>query len=398
MESLGGHGRAMASKSVSLEKPRKQSQARLVESRELAQALMRSAGTGTYIVQQGQFEYVNSLFQEITGYTEAELATVNSLDLVHPEDREVVRRKAIESLKGQSSCPYEYRFVRRNGEVGWVLEKVTSATYKGKPAAVGSFMDITERKRAEEEREALLKDIETVNRKLQQSNKELEDFAYIASHDLREPLRKISSFGALLQDSLEGKLDEDEEENLEFMIDGAKRLQAMIDDLLTYSRLTTRAKPHGRVDLNEVIEHLENLELATLLDEAKGTIRVPQPLLPVQGDLSQIYQLFQNLIGNGLKFHQKGIPPEVTIRACQVQDNMVRVEVEDSGIGIGEEYHEQIFTMFKRLHSREKYGGTGIGLAVCKKIVDRHGGNIGVKSTPGGGSTFWFTLPRGSYL
>jgi PAS domain S-box-containing protein len=159
IESADAYGTAMASESVSVRKPRKQRQARLVESRELAQVLMRSAGTGIYIVQQGQFEYVNSLFQEITGYTEAELLTARSLDLVHPEDREVVRKKAIESLKGQSSCPYEYRFVRKNGEVGWVAEKVTSATYKGKPAAVGSFVDITERKRIEQNLNERIKEL-----------------------------------------------------------------------------------------------------------------------------------------------------------------------------------------------------------------------------------------------
>jgi len=261
---------------------------------------------------------------------------------------------------------------------------------------VTTFVNITSRMQAEEEREALLKDLEIINQKLGQSNKELQDFAYIASHDLQEPLRKISSFGSLLQDSLKGKLDEDQQENFGFLIDGAKRMQAMIDDPLTYSRLTTRAKPHERVDLNRVIEDLKDLELATLLDESKGIIHVPEPLPPVQGDPSQLHQLFQNLIGNGLKFHSEGITPEVSIYA-QIKGKMVHVEVHDNGIGIGEEYREQVFTMFKRLHSREKYQGTGIGLTVCKKIVERHGGSIGVESASGGGTVFGFTLPRGSY-
>jgi len=249
----------------------------------------------------------------------------------------------------------------------------------------------------EREREALLKDVKKVNRKLEQSNKELQDFVYVASHDLREPLRKITSFGTLLQDSLEDKLDEDEQENFEFMIDGATRMQMMIDDLLAYSRVTTKAKPSETVDLNEVIEKLKKLEVAIRLDETKGTIHVPEPLLLVNGDPSQIRRLFQNIIGNGLKFYRDGVPPEITIRTYQVDDDMVRVEVEDNGIGISEEYYEQIFTMFKRLHSRTRYEGSGIGLAVCKKIVNRHGGDIGVKSNQGEGSTFWFTLPRGSY-
>jgi len=258
----------------------------------------------------------------------------------------------------------------------------------------GLTRDITERKKAEEERETLFEELQVVNSKLGQSNKELQDFAYVASHDLQEPLRKITSFGTLLQDSLEGKLDEDQQENLGFMVDGGKRMQTMIDDLLTYSRVTTRVRSFQQVDLNEVIEDLKSVELATLLDETGGCIHIPEPLLSVWGDSSQMHQLLQNLVGNGLKFQREKIPPEITVQTHQTGDNMVRVEVQDNGIGIAEEYHEQVFTMFKRLHSRERYKGTGIGLAVCKKIVERHTGDIGIKSTPGEGSTFWFTLPR----
>ena len=513
----------MVTKSIVLERQDKKSQAMPTGWGEVAQALLRSAGLGIYIVQEGKFQYINPLFQNSTGYTEKELLGKYSLDLVHSEDRGVVRKKAIENLKSENgSIPYEYRLVKKNGEIIWVLEEVTSINYGGKRATVGSFMDITARKkleevieysekryrtvldeiqdayfevdlkgaftfvndqmsqqhlqyskeellgmnyktftaeediknvyeaynqvyrtgeprlsighrfirkdrtrgfsdvsisplknakgeiigfrgisrditarkRLEEEREALLQDIKRINRKLEEANKELQDFVYIASHDLREPLRKISSFGTLLQDSLKGKLDEDQQENFEFMIDGARRMQNMIDALLTYSRLTTKAKPPQWVDLNKVIENLKKLELATLLDETQGVIHVPKPLPSVQADPSQMHQLFQNLIGNGLKFHKEGIPPEIIIRAHEVENNMIRIEVEDNGIGIDEKYHGQLFTMFKRLHSREQYEGTGIGLASCKKIVERHGGSIGIKSTLGKGSTFWFTLPR----
>jgi PAS domain S-box-containing protein len=515
----------MVTKSIPVERLDKKSQALPTGWEEVAQALLRNAGLGIYIIQEGKFQYVNPLFQNLTGYTEEELLGEYSLDLVHSEDREVVRKKAIENLKSKKGpIPYEYRLVKKNGEIIWVLEEVTSINYGGKRATVGSFMgitarkeleeaiehsekryrtvldeigdayfevdlrgtftfvndqmtqhlqyskeellamnyktftaeeeiknvfeaynrayrtgepslsfghkvirkdetrgfsnvsisplknakgeifgfrgisrDITTQKRLEEEREALLQDIKKINRKLEEANKELQDFVYVASHDLREPLRKISSFGTLLQDSLKGKLDEDQHENFEFMIDGARRMQDMIDALLTYSRLTTKAKPPEWVDLNKVIEDLKKLELATVLDETGGTIDVPEPLPSVQADLSQMHQLFQNLIGNGLKFHKEGIPPEIIIRAHEVENNMIRIEVEDNGIGIDEKYHGQLFTMFKRLHSREQYEGTGIGLASCKKIVERHGGNIGIKSTLGKGSTFWFTLPRESY-
>jgi PAS domain S-box-containing protein len=256
--------------------------------------------------------------------------------------------------------------------------------YRGK---VTYIHDITSRKRVEE-------DLKTINTKLEESNRDLQDFVYIASHDLREPLRKIASFGALLQDSLEGRLDEDQQENFGFMIDGAKRMQAMVDDLLTYSRVTTKARPFAPVDLNQVIEDLKRLELATILEETKGTVIVPETLPPVQGDSSQLHQLLQNLMANGIKFRDDGVKPEITIRVRGIQRDMIHVEIQDNGIGIDEKYHEQIFTMFKRLHSRAQYEGTGIGLAVCQKIVRRHGGEIGVESTPGKGSTFWFTLPK----
>jgi len=259
---------------------------------------------------------------------------------------------------------------------------------------VATLKVLKEVNETKKELEKAKKELEETNRKLKASNKDLQDFVYIASHDLREPMRKISAFGQLLQESLDGRLDEDERENFGFMIDGANRMHQMIDDLLTYSRLTTKAKPAERVDLNEVIEDLKNVELAVQLEETGGTIRVPELLLAVQADLSQVHQLLQNLIGNGLKYHHKGIPPEIIVRSNQESDNLVRVVVEDNGIGISEEHYEKIFKMFTRLHSPEEYTGTGIGLAVCKKIVERHGGSIGVYSTLGKGSTFWFTLPN----
>lgn len=246
-----------------------------------------------------------------------------------------------------------------------------------------------EKREAENAKEAL----EATNIKLERSNKELQDFTYIASHDLREPLRKISAFGQLLQESLEGKLDEDEEENFAFMIDGATRMQQMVNDLLVYSRVTTKAKPSERVDLNKVIENLKDVELAVQVEETGGVINVPEPLPPVDADPSQIHQLLQNLIGNGLKYRRKDVAPVITVRSRQEDGKNVRIEVQDNGIGIEETYHANIFGMFKRLYSRDDYEGSGIGLAVCKKIVERHGGEIGVESNSGEGSTFWFTVP-----
>ena len=227
---------------------------------------------------------------------------------------------------------------------------------------------------------------------LEISNRDLTDFVHIASHDLREPSRKISSFGQLLAESVKNKLNEEEQENLDFMIDGAKRMQEMVDSLLVYSRVTTKDVTLDEIDLNEMVEQLKELELANSLEEAKGSVLIPEMLPSIKGDHSQIRQLLQNLISNALKYHRENVLPEVTVRAFN-QSGMVRIEVADNGIGIEEKHYNNIFVMFRRLHSRQEYSGTGIGLAVCKKIVERHNGKIGVSSIYGQGSTFWFTVP-----
>ena len=251
---------------------------------------------------------------------------------------------------------------------------------------------IEKRKQAEEALEVSNYDLNQSVGKLEEANKELKDFVYIASHDLREPLRKISSFGSLLEDSLKGKLSDDDKENLDFMIDGAERMTQMIEALLVYSRLNTKDITLSTVDLNEVIEQFTQLELATLLEETNATIEIPQLLPTVKADKVLIRQLIQNLIANGIKYQKSGTAPRIEITARQSDNDKVRIEFKDNGIGIKENMHQAIFKMFKRVHSREEYEGTGIGLAVCKKIAERHGSRIGVDSKEGEGSVFWFTL------
>jgi len=291
--------------------------------------------------------------------------------------------------------------VESNDELGYLassFNKMAEDLKKTTTSIDNLNREITERKRAEEA--------------LEVSNRELRDFVYIASHDLREPLRKISSFGMLLEESLGGKLQGEDRESLEFMIDGANRMTQMINSLLEYSRIGTKEITYETVDLNEAIGQLEQLELAALLEETGGTIEIQQPLPSVQADPVQIRRLLQNLITNGIKYRSEGIGPRIVIRAVrkswglltedspgeQTAEDTVRIEVQDNGIGIEEEHHRRIFKMFKRLHSRDKYEGAGIGLAICQKIVGRHGGRIGVESKAGVGSTFWFTLPASKSL
>jgi light-regulated signal transduction histidine kinase (bacteriophytochrome) len=168
----------------------------------------------------------------------------------------------------------------------------------------------------------------------------------------------------------------------------------MINDLLVYSRITTKAKPFQPVDLNQVVENLRHFELSSAFEETKGEILIPNPLVAVYGDPSQIHQLLQNLIANSLKFHRDDIPPRISINSHPTRGNKIRITVQDNGIGIDPKYHEQVFVMFKRLHPVTRYQGTGIGLAICKKIVQRHGGEIGIESIPKDGTVIWFTLPR----
>lgn len=258
---------------------------------------------------------------------------------------------------------------------------------------IQSQSEITERQRIEVSLKGVNEELEETVEKLAQSNQELQDFAYIASHDLREPLRKISSFGSLLNDSIRNSLEEDDKENLDFMIDGADRMAQMIEALLKYSRINTKKVLFETVDLNEILQQLQHLELATVAEETDSTIQIPQPLPNVKADSVQIRQLMQNLIANAIKYRHDEISPQIEITAKQISNREVRIEVKDNGIGIKQEFQSNIFKMFTRVHSKQKYEGTGIGLAVCRKIADRHGGRIGVNSKEGEGSVFWFTLP-----
>ena len=225
---------------------------------------------------------------------------------------------------------------------------------------------------------------------LLRSNTELEQLAYVASHDMQEPLRMVASYLQLLAQRYQGQLDADADEFIGYAVDGAKRMQALITDLLAYSRVGTKARPFQPTECNEIVDiALGNLALA--IKETGALIRVG-PLPRLMGDPSQLRQLFQNLVANAIKF-RRAEPPTVDISAEPAGDAW-RFGVTDNGIGIADEYHERIFVLFQRLHGRSDYPGTGIGLAICKKVVDRHGGEISLQSTLGVGTTFSFTIAR----
>jgi two-component system, chemotaxis family, sensor kinase Cph1 len=243
-------------------------------------------------------------------------------------------------------------------------------------------LDVTKEKEAEALIKKMILDLEY-------SNSELERFAYVASHDLQEPLRMVTSYLQLLERRYKDKLDGDALEFINYAVDGSNRMKTLINDLLAYSRVGTRGKEFAFTDCEELLARvLANLQTSIKENEAKVT---HDPLPRVMADEVQLESLFQNLIGNAIKFHG-GKTPRIHVGVMKDEKNWV-FSISDNGIGIDPQYFERIFIIFQRLHNREDYPGTGIGLAISKRIVERHGGRIWIESQPQKGSTFFFTLP-----
>jgi light-regulated signal transduction histidine kinase (bacteriophytochrome) len=292
-----------------------------------------------------------------------------------PRDVEALVAERIEMVRR----PEPHRLERTRPD-GRVLE------IRGNPMPGGGFVstytDITEMRRHEQALAAHAKELE-------RSNAELEQFAYVASHDLQEPLRMVASYCQLLQRRYKGKLDEDADEFIGYAVEGASRMQRMINDLLTYSRVGRRAAMASVRLGDAVATAVANLQAA--IEDGGAAVEAGE-LPTVSGDRLLLAQLFQNLVGNALKFRGEQ-PVRVRVDA-QLENGVWTVSVADNGIGIAPEYREKIFLIFQRLHDRGKYPGTGIGLAICKKVVEYHGGRIWVESEPGKGSRFCFTLPE----
>jgi signal transduction histidine kinase len=251
------------------------------------------------------------------------------------------------------------------------------------------FAQKTELEKESAKRKLAMETLEQKEQELRRSNEELEQFAYVASHDLQEPLRMVGSYAQLLSRRYKGKLDQDADEFIAFAVDGVTRMQRLINDLLQYSRVGTKGREPEPTDSEAVLERaLANLK--TAIEDNKATV-THDPLPVVMVDDRQLEQLFQNLVGNAVKFHGAE-PPQIHIRA-ERSNGCWMFKVRDNGIGIEPQYYERIFQVFQRLHTMKEYSGTGIGLAVCKKIVERHGGRIWVESEPGKGTSFLFTLP-----
>jgi PAS domain S-box-containing protein len=375
----------------------------------------------------GAVTYFNARWAEYTGVP-LEVGRADGWgQVVHPDDEPVMQagwRLAV--VQGADRFGHEFRLRRASdGAYRWMLSSAIPLRDEHGATVewVGTLTDIDDQKRHAERLEQLVRErtaelvaanaelheeveerrraeelARATARELERSNSELEKFAYIASHDLQEPLRKIQAFGDRLQGKFRDHLPDGGREYVDRMLGSAGRMRKLIDDLLTLSRVTSKAKPFESVDLGAVVrEVLGDLEVR--LEQTRGAVEVG-PLPRVDADPSQMRQLFQNLLGNALKFHRPGVPPAVRICGELVPADPAgpapltcRVTVQDNGIGFDAKYRERIFEVFQRLHGRDEYEGTGVGLAICRKIVERHGGTITAQGNPGGGATFVVTLP-----
>jgi len=310
---------------------------------------------------------------------------LNSIDLL---DQSVAVGISALMLAGVLAIPSLFLTIQRAAETlrrarDDLEIQVRQRTEELRDANARLSVELDERRRAEQQ-------LARYAGELARSNAELEQFAYVASHDLQEPLRMVSSFTQLLGRRYRGKLDQDANEFIDYAVDGATRMQRLINDLLAYSRVGTRGKPFKPADCNIIFrEARDNLMKAI---EESGAVITQDPLPMVLGDEVQLIQLFQNLVANAIKFRGQEAP-QIHVSA-EIRGQEWVFAIKDNGIGIAPEHQERIFSIFQRLHHRSEYPGTGIGLAICKKIVERHGGRIWMESQPGKGSTFYFSIPE----
>ena len=363
-------------------------------------------GTWEWPIGSSTFEWSPAL-EELHGHrpTSCDPTFAAFLADVDPQDRPAVEQVILQTRTRRIEHHVEYRVRLPDGTTRWIEARGKLFTdASGKPQRmIGVCTDVTQRKWAEEtlrrsneELERIVgertEELQSLNQQLRTTNRELEDFASVASHDLQEPLRKIQAFGSRLDQRAGAGLDAESRDYLDRMLRAAGRMQRLITDLLQFSRVTTGAQPFVQVDLNNILAGVLS-DLETRIEQTGG--RVEHSTLPtLDADPVQMQQLLLNLIGNGLKFHRREVPPVVRVTVGpEPAEGVCAISVQDNGIGFEEKYLDRIFNVFQRLHPRTEYEGTGIGLAVCRKIVERHGGSISARSQPNVGSTFVFTLP-----
>ena len=373
----------LAAQWVSYELERQRHHRELERFKEYTDDVLDAIDDVFYVVDdRGELQRWNESIGRVTGYADDEIERMHALEFFEPDDRETIAN-AIRTAFETGRTRVEADIVTNAGErlpYEFIASRLTDPS--GEPVLAGIGRDISERRETQRRLEQLVDDLE-------ESNERLEQFAYAASHDLQEPLRMVSSYMQLLERRYADDLDDDAREFIDFAVDGADRMREMIDGLLAYSRIDTQGNPFQPVDATDVLaDVLTDLEMR--IDETDADVTIGD-LPRVYGDPGQLRQLFQNLLDNAITYSGTETP-RISVFAAK-EDTKWVISVRDQGIGIDPDDAERIFQVFDRLHSRDEYDGTGIGLALCQRIVERHGGTIRVDSEPGDGATFSVTLP-----
>jgi PAS domain S-box-containing protein len=362
----------------------------LRESEERFRGAFEAAAIGFALVEiDGRFRTTNRSLSEMLGYTQAELSERTLAGVTHQDDQPAPDPLAALLSGASTSVQLERRYIHKDGHVVWgVLAVSLVRNEHGAPRYfVAQVTDITARKEAEQ---ALARHLANLER----SNVDLEAFAYVASHDLQQPLRTVTSYATLLADRYRGQWDERADRWLGFIMGGVERMQRLVSDLLTLARISTDAVAFAATDTGSIVERAwRGLRDSHGTDGARLTLGA----LPViSADEVQLHQLFQNLLDNAWKYRRAAVALHVTVMARRREEDGVVWEfaVRDNGIGLDMAHADHIFEVFRRLHREQEHDGTGIGLAICRRIVERHGGRIWVNSRPGHGATFSFTLPE----
>ena len=369
---------------------------------ELSYSVLETAPVGMALVDTaGAVWWVNAALGPLLDRSREEILELHMTDVVHQDDLAAYQAMVDDVAAGGSlSSPTEARWLRPDGsDVTVSISASLASDSGGQPLLLGGeatgvvvvqAVDISGQRAAERAAAEAQAELERRNVALERSNQELAEFAYVVSHDLSEPLRVIAGHVQLLAQKYKGQLDEEADEWIGFAVDGAARLRALIDSLLAYSRVGRDEHPHSQLDTDAVV-HAAVAGLHVAIDSASAVVDIGT-LPSVHGDASELGRVFANLIANAIKFRTPGVVPVVRVRA-ERGDGEWRFVVSDNGVGIAAQHRERIFRLFQRLHRREQYDGTGMGLAICRKIVERGGGRIWVEDGPDGGAAFCFTVP-----
>lgn len=377
---------------------KKQAEEALQETRDRYRMIIEHAPIGITADHLGWISSSNPAFREILGYSEEELASMHCSEFVHPDDLEKTKEIIEGIISGTNKISSaELKMIRKDEDIRSVLLQIQGRFDQDGSylESIASVVDITEKKAAELLIQQQLTDLDEKNRELKkyiESNLQLENFAYLASHDLKAPIRTIVSFGQLLKKSAFQKLDNREQEFLKFIISASSNLHRLTLDLLSYSRVRTQRRQFERVNLQEELDHLIK-SLDSSIHEANAQIFMEDIPKQIIADKTFIRQIFQNLISNSIKFAKNEVPPLVSIYAIE-REEAWEFEIRDNGIGIKSQYYDKIFLLFQKLHPNEQYDGSGIGLAICRKIVELHQGKIWVESVPKSGTSIFFTISK----